>query len=96
MCSQQYKVPYGDFQKSGYPKIVCFTKENPNLNWMIWGHPMKIHFRKPPYDGDKDGATSDPETNTTDNLRGFDHIRVRSDRLAYLPVSSNMSIGNPL
>ena len=46
MCSQQYKVPYGDFQKSGYPKIVCFTKENPNLNWMIWGYP---HFRKPPY-----------------------------------------------
>ena len=41
---------------------------------------MKIHFRKPPHDGDKDGAT-DSETNTTDSLRGFDHIRVRSDRI---------------
>jgi hypothetical protein len=33
-------------ENGGVPQNSWCIMENPNLKWMIWGHP---HFRRPPY-----------------------------------------------
>jgi hypothetical protein len=46
MGSSKWMVYNGTSENGTVPPNGWFLRENPSINWMIWGYP---DFRKPPY-----------------------------------------------